>query len=283
MADYPLVSDTGNLASGESSGDLFYLFGTALRVGTAIGTININANENDITAASTSGVAMMAKSAGLLDATIDFSGIWPKAATTLGISSLVTFNSSVVKHVTGFTIDINFPEIPTTASTGSTGTWRRWMSGGTGQWSGTITAMADSAAAPVIPASGAASAAIFQMADNGGSDPTLTGSINIVRQSQVIRVGDRSVITYGFNGSGNLTQTGASPLPGLTAASGAIARPTWDLAGTGVANNEMVLTVATGRTYTAECFWTRLSLSWVMDAPVQVTGTLRVASDVSVA
>jgi hypothetical protein len=282
MADYPLVSDTGNLASGEASGDLFYLFGTAMRVGTAIGTININANENDITAASTSGVAMMAKSAGLLDATIDFSGIWPKATTMLGISSLVTFNAAIMKHVTAFTLDINFPEIDITSATGAAGTYRRYMSGGTGQWGGTITAMADNAAAPVIPASGAASAVTFKMAENG-TDPTLTGNININRQSQVVRVGDRSVITYGYAGSGNLTQTAGSTFPGITAASGTIARPTWDLAGTGVANNEMVMTVATGRTYTAECFWTRLSLSWVMDAPVQVTGTLRVASDVTVA
>lgn len=282
MADYPLTSELGNLASSAGSGDLLYLFGTAIRVGSDVATLTLESNEYDATTPTGSAVSMRTMNSGLRTGTVAFTGLWPRATNPLGLSALIAYGSGYVKHVKGFTINIQFPEIDITTATNSSSTWRKWMPGGTGTWSGTYNCLADNATAMSLPTTGTAGAATFTLADYGGTDPTLTGNITAPRLTQTVKIGAESLGVYSFSGSGALTQTAGTGV-GITAASGAIAKPSWDLDGDGVADNTMVLTVASGRTYTFPAFWTNLSLTWQMDQPVQVSGTLRIADTVTVA
>lgn len=279
---YPLTSETGNLTCTAASGDLLYLLGTSLRMTTDLATLNVNANEVDITQATTSGVNMFTKLNGLRDGTVDFSGIWPRTSPSSAMSALVTFGSGYVQYVNAFNIDITWPEIDITSFTGTASTgYRTYMPGGTGMWSGSWTCKADNATALTMPSVGAAAAATFKFYEDGATDPSLSGNIGTPKMTQKVKVGDYSEVTYSFSGSGDLTQAAGSTLPGLTAASGAITKPTWDINSDGTPDNTAVLTVATGRTYTFPAFWTKLSLSWKPDDVVRVTGTLRVAGAIT--
>jgi hypothetical protein len=281
---YPLTSETGNLTCTAASGDLLYLLGTSLRMTTDLATLNVNANEVDITQATTSGVNMFAKLNGLRDGTVDFSGIWPRTSPSSAMSALVTFGSGYVQYVNAFNIDITWPEIDITSFTGTASTgYRTWMPGGTGMWSGSWTCKADNATALTMPSVGAAAAATFKFYEDGATDPSLSGSIGTPKMTQKVKVGDYSEVTYSYSGSGDLTQAAGTSLPGLTSASGAITKPTWDINSDGTPDNTTVLTVATGRTYTFPSFWTKLSLSWKPDDVVRVTGTLRVAGSITAA
>jgi hypothetical protein len=284
MADWPLTSELGNLTCSAGSGDLLYLLGTSLRVAADVATLNIESNEYDATTPTGSAVNFMTMNAGLRSATIDFNGIYPRAASPLGITSLITFAAGYVKHVTAFNINIEFGEFDATATTGAVGNWRAFRPKGTGRWGGSYTCLADNATPPTLPSSAAsASAVTFKLGEDGVADPTLTGFITAPRLNQTVRIGDESQLVYSFTGSGDLTQTAGTALPGLTAASGVITKPAWDLNGDGTADNTCVLTVASGRTYTGPFFWTRLNLAWKMDDVVRVSGTLRAAGAITVA
>lgn len=282
---YPLTSETGNLTCTAASGDLLYLFGTSLRMTTDLATLNVNANEVDVTQATTSGVNMFAKINGLRDGTVDFSGIWPRTSPLGAMSALVTFGSGYVQYVNAFNIDITWPEIDITSFTGTASTgWRTWMPGGTGMWSGSWTCKADNATPPVMPSVGAAASATFKFYEDGATDPAITGSIGTPKLTQKVKVGDYSELGYSFSGSGDLTQAPGTALPGiLYSTSTAVTKPTWDLNSDGTPDNTCILTVATARTHTFPAFWTKLSLSWKPDDVVRVSGTLRVAGAITTA
>jgi len=280
---YPLTSELGNLTCTAASGDLLYHFGTAIRVGSDVATLTIESNEYDATTPTGSAVSMRTMNAGLRQGTVAYTGLYPRAANPLGLSSLITYASGYVQYVNAFTINMQFPEIDITSATGAAGSYRRWMPGGTGTWGGTYTCKADNATALTMPTVGAASSATFKLAEDGASDPSLAGNITTPRLTQTVKIGAESVAVYSFSGSGALTQSAGTALPGIFAASGAITKPSWDLDGDGVPDNTCLLTVASGRTYTFPAFWTNLSLTWQMDQPVQVSGTLRIAGDVTVA
>lgn len=285
---YPLTSETGNLTCSAGSGDLHYLFGTAIRLTTDMATLNLESNEIEVTTPGAS-LAMHARINGLRTGTVEFAGIWPRASTPLGITSLVTYASGYVQYVNAWSIDIAWPEIDITyfagGATGPTDpstSWRRWMPGGIGQWSGSYTCKADDTTPPSVPSTGSAAAATFYMMADGAAgttgDPSLAGNITTPRLTQRVRLGDFSELTYNFSGSGDLTQTAGTTFPGLTAASGAVSKPTWNLTATdSKPDNTCRLTVATGRYYEFPAFWTRLNLSWRVDDVVRVSGTLRVA------
>jgi hypothetical protein len=269
---YPITSETGNLTCTAASGDLLYLFGTALRMTTDLATLKIDSNEIDVTQATGSTINMMERNQGLRTGTVDFSGIFPRTTPPLGISALVTFNTGYVAYMNALTIDITWPEIEITEATGAATGWRKWMPGGIGTWSGSYTCKADVNDAPSLPTTGAPAAASFKLVE-AGTDPTLAGNIGIPSLSQRVRLGDYSELSYTFNGSGNLTQSNG----GLLAASGTIGKPTWNIAGTSTPDNTCRLTVGGSRRWDFPAFWTKLSLSWRMDDVVRVTGTLRIA------
>jgi len=285
---YPLTSETGNLTCSAASGDLLYLLGTSLRMTTDLATLNVSANEVEVTQATGSAVNMMERINGLRGATVDFSVIYPRSAPTAAMSALVQFATGYVQYVNAWTLDITWPEVDITSFTGvaSTG-WRTWMPGGMGSWGGSWTCKADNATALTMPSVGAAAAGTFKAFEDGvADDPTFAGNIGTPKLTQRIKLGDYSEVTYSYSGSGNLTQKAGTSFPGLLYAgttATAITKPTWDINGDGTPDNTTVLTVATGRTYTFPAFWTKLSLSWKVDDVVRVSGTLRVAGSITAA
>lgn len=286
---YPITSETGNLTTDVSvaSGDLLYLFGTALRMTTDFATLNVNANEIDVTQATTAGVNMAEKINGLRDATVDFSGIWPRTSPLGAISALVTYGGGYTYFINSFSIDISWPEIDITSFTGAASTgYRTWMPGGMGMWSGSYTCKADVTQVPSMPSVGASSSATFKFYEDGTDDPTLTGNIGTPKMTQKVKVGDYSEITYSFSGSGNLQQKAGTSLPGLLYAGTTltnITKPSWDLNSDGTPDNTCVLTVGGSRKYTFPAFWNKITLDWKVDDVVRVSGTLRVAGSITVA
>lgn len=280
---YPLTSELGNLTCTNGTGDLHYLFGTAIRVASDIATLTIEANEYDVTTPTGSAVNMRSMNAGIRTGTVAFQGIYPRAANPLGLGALITFASGYVQYVNAFTINLTWPEIDITSATNTSDSWRKWMPGGTGSWNGTYTCKAVNDTALSLPTLGAAAAATFKLAKDSSSDPTLAGNITAPRFVQTVKIGAESLVTYSFTGSGDLTQTAGNSFPGIFAASGVIAKPTWDDGGDGVPDNTCILQVASGRTYTFPAFWTSLSMNWVMDQPMRVSGTLRIADTCTLA
>ena len=279
---YPLTSELGNLTCTAGSGDLLYLFGTAIRIASDVATINIESNEYDATSPSGSAINMKTMNAGLRTGTVTFNGIYPRAANPLGLSALVTYASGYVQYVNSFTINITWPEVNITSARNTSATYHRWMPGGTGSWSGSYTCRADNATPPSEPTTGVAAAAAFRLAKDTASDPLLSGSITTPKFQQVVKIGDQSLIQYGFTGSGDLTQTAGDTFPGIFAASGAITKPTWDTSGDGTPDNTCRLLVATGRRFDFPAFWTNITLECVMDQPMRVSGTLRIADTCTV-
>lgn len=287
---YPLTSETGNLTCTAASGDLLYLLGTSLRVTTDVATLNVNANEVEVTQATGSAVNMMERINGLRDATVDFSGIYPRTSPLGAMSALVSYDTPAngyAQYCNAFTLDITFPEIDITRFTGTASTgWRTWMPGGMGSWSGSYTCKADDTTPPVMPTVGSPVAATFKVFEAGTDDPTFSGNIGTPRLSQRVRLGDFSELTYNFSGSGALNQKAGTGFPGLLYAGTSntpITKPSWDLNGDGTPDNTCVLTVATGRTHTFPAFWNKLSLNWKIDDVVRVSGTLRVAGAITTA
>ena len=284
---YPLTSETGNLVVSTASTDLIYLFQTAMRTTTDFATLDVQANTIDITQASTTAVNMMGQASGLRSATVSFNGIYPRTnpGGFLGTKSLVTFASGYAAYVSGWKIDISWPEIDITSALGTSGgSWRRYMPGGMGSWRGSYTCKADVNTAPTLPATGGSAAATFAMAEDGATDPSLYGNIIISSMGQRLRVGDFSEITYNFLGDGNLSQTAGTtvPLPGLLYATTLpITKPAWDTNGDGVPDVACVLTAATGRTHSFSAFWTQLSVECKLDDAVRVSGTLRVSDAIT--
>jgi hypothetical protein len=287
---YPLTSETGNLTCTVANSDLNQLFTNALRMTTDLATINIESNEIDVTQASGSAINFNAMIGGLRTGTVEFSGIYPRATTPLAVSSEIVYGTPAngyVQYCNAWNIDIAWPEIDITSINSSTPpTWRRWMPGGIGQWSGSYTCKADDTTPPVIPLTGSGESVTFKFAEAGATDPQLAGTITVPRLSQRVRLGDYSELTYNFRGSGNLTQTTTATYPGLlsTTTPFAITKPSWDVVGgNGIPDVTCTLTVATGRTWSFPAFWTRLNLAWKVDDVIRVSGTLRIADTATVA
>jgi hypothetical protein len=278
---YPLTSELANLTCTSGAGDLHYLFGTAIRVTGNVASFNLESNEYDATTPSGSAINMRTINAGIRTGTLAFEGLYPRAANPLGLTASITQGGTPIPFVREISLTITWPEIDITNAGSSTPTARRWMPGGTGSWAGTFMRLAPNDAPPTLPTTGTATSTVFKLAEDGVADPTLTGSITTPRYQQTVRIGGESALVYSFTGSGDLVQAAGTALPGLFAASGAISKPTWDSNGDGVPDNTCRLLVASGRYYDFPAFWTSITLKWVMDQPVQVTGTLRVADAVT--
>lgn len=278
---YPLTSELANLTCTSGAGDLHYLFGTAIRVTSNVASFNLESNEYDATSPTGSAVNMKTMNSGLRTGTLSFEGLYPRAANPLGITALISQGGTPIPYVREISLTLTWPEVQITSGGSSTPTWRRWMPGGTGSWAGTFTRLAANDVPPTLPTTGTATATVFKMAEDGASDPQLSGAITMPRYQQTVKIGGESALVYSFSGSGDLTQAAGSALPGLFAASGVIGKPTWDADDDGIPDNTCRLLVASGRYYDFPSFWTSITLKWVMDQPVQVTGTLRVADAVT--
>ena len=117
-----------------------------------------------------------------------------------------------------------------------------------------------------------------------GTDPTLTGVCMIQQRGHSIPIGsdDNQIVNLALTGTGALTASSGTTTAAVFPA-GAIDQPSWDLDGDGVADVEMVVTAATGRTYTFKTFWNRVNIRSSMAGLISVTVDLQLTGPLTVA
>lgn len=275
MAGRPLTGAAATITSVTSSTDLNRLLTTALK--NASITINQDAEEFDVSELSGSGSGAE-YIVGLASGTFDFEGTFPKSAPRVGNSGLVTYASGYAEFVNSWRLQCEYGETDITAFAASAVTARTFMPSGVYNWSGSYTAHAVSgnAITTVTAANTAAASATFKITEDGAADPALSGNILATAVRQTIRKPDIQVCEYTFRGSGDVTETKGSTLPGLRVAStGAWGIPDWDTDGDGVADVQVVITTASSRTITAYAFLRSISIEVAIGQPIRVSGTVR--------
>lgn len=275
MSGYPLVGTTATLTSVSGSADLAQLLVTALKIQEV--TVFEEAENFDVSELSGSGLGVE-RIQGISSGTFDFAGHFPKSAPRVGNTGLVTYNSGVVEFCNAWTLRAEFGEIDITSFAATGPTARTYMPNGLFDWSGTYSAVAVSGTAVTKPlaANTGAVSAVFKLTEDGASDPALSGSILLQSVRQTINKAQKQALEYTWAGSGTLTETKGATLPGLRVAStSAWGLPVWDADADGVADIEVVLTTASGRTITAYAFLRSLEISCEMGQPIRVSGTVR--------
>lgn len=127
------------------------------------------------------------------------------------------------------------------------------------EWSGSYNTLvgnttALTAALPPAPNT-AAAAATFTLSSTAPTN--FSGTIHHGPTGLHIPVADKNTLNFGFQGSSTLTAAGLENV----IAAGAVAVPTWDTTGDGIADCDLVFTTSTGRTVTGPAFWTALKFT----------------------
>jgi len=200
-----------------------------------------------------------------------FSGdaFFPRTAAKVGSQGSVTFASGDVLWVDGFDLNISWDEYEITRFGQSDATWKEFKPGLFPKISGTFTGFMDSgtAVSPPIAFTGSSAAATFKVTEDGTDDNVFTGNINLqeVATTANITSGELQRKTYKFDWDGAFT-TKSTGTPGInlfpaSTAGVALAQTTWDKDGDGVADRTVVLTAATGRTFTGYAWLKSVALS----------------------
>ena len=288
---YPITGDTGLIAvdAGASATDIYHLFQTALRPAEFRCT-------SSTAMLDTTGFAASLNSAtwtgGLPTASLEVVSYYPKAAPINAAGGLVTVGGSVLAGVYKYTLDINFASLDITSFTASPPTVMVYRPGVLCEWSGTYTQRHQSdAALPAVAASGGASATIaLKLQEDGGTDPSFTGSILRSQLTKTTRLRNLVEGEYSYQGTGDLTSVASTNYAGVLppAAGGGSAvvnMPDWALGGgapaDGIPSIPLVLTYSSGRTDTVVGFWHRLRLEVTMGELIKATTTVQLAGAIT--
>lgn len=128
-------------------------------------------------------------------------------------------------------------------------------------------------------------AAIFKLVEEG-TDPTLTGVCMIQQRGHAIPIGgsDNQIVNLAFTGTGPLIPSSGTTTAAVFPANVAgIPQPSWDLNADGVADVTIVVTAATGRTYSSACFWNRVNIRSSMAGLISVTVDLQLTGPLTIA
>lgn len=217
-------------------------------------------------------------SQGLYEATVDFKGVYPRAAPRFGASGLVTISGSTFFNAQSLRLDFDFGEEDITGMDGTAKAARDFMPSGFPIISGSLTANADSAAAIASVAAVHASGGnvVFKLTEDGAADPSFTGSSVGLIGGMNFTTTARGVIkpSFDFVVSGQLTSVAGSTLAALLPA-GTVDRSDWDTNSDGTADVSLVIQTAASRTYTGNAFLRSLSVEVAPGQPIMVSGTIR--------
>lgn len=275
---YGITGAAATITSITSGTDVYQLCTQALKQ--VQFRVSQEADEFDISELSGSG-AGAEYLAGLVSGTMDFEGHYPKSSPVLGNSGLVTYADGYVQRVSEWKIDVDFGEIPITWMTGTAVLAKKFMPAGIYSWNGSyIAQQVDSSAVNGPSASGyAGGSATFKITEDS-TDPALSGAIIVTGVAQTVRKADLINTEYTFRGSGAITETKGSTLPGLRrTTTGTWSTPDWDSDDNGTP--EMIFTLASGRTVTATVFLKSMSIECKIGEPVNVTGTIRFSGTIA--
>ena len=187
----------------------------------------------------------------------------------LGNTGLVAYSGSTNVYIDSYTININAAVHETTAFNGTAPTWKTFRPGVV-NWSGTMNARLDDAAASPLPLAvgGSPVSATFTY----GTTATLAGNIVITSVAPAIRVGGISLVPITFNGTSTLTPAGANSILGTTAFGGSAATgiPEWN--DNGSSAKPLTITTNSGNTLVgADGFWSSLSINVGVSQAVMVS------------
>lgn len=186
-----------------------------------------------------------------------------------GHQASISFSPGYVTNATAF--DINFAAASFDASVmGSTDTGNRWKTflPGLITWSGSYTALVDDTAVITDAANSSEPATMTLTVSTGLS---FAGSVFTTGGPVTINPQGLATVQYNFVGSGNVTVTGAT-LP--FAAASSIAIP---------AVGELVLTAASGQTYTGDAFWQSVRMSCPVAGQITTSITAQGTGDLAIA
>jgi hypothetical protein len=268
-----LTGSAAKIVSVTGSTDLEQLLVTALR-DTEL-TFNTEADQEET---SGKGDGYFTAAQGLANATLDFTGLYPRSAPRYGASGLLTIDGHTFYGVQSWNLDFDFGEDDITGQDGTAKTARDFMPLGFPRISGSLTAHADSASAlsSIAATHAAGGNVVFKLTEDGGADPSFTGtSVGLVGKLGFTTTA-RGVIkpTYDFIVSGQLTSVAGSSLPALLPA-GTVDASDWDLNSDGSADVSLVFQTAASRTYTGNAFLRSLSVKVGVGELIGVSGSIR--------
>lgn len=283
MANTPVTGAAATIGSVTSGTDLKQIVDTAITLNAWVP--NFISDSSDTTPLA----GLVARNtAGLRSGEVGFRGVYPRGTPRYGASGLVTFASGYVFICSQYSVTFDWGEADITGYTGAAQTWKRFRPGEVPRISGTFDALVSDDTTPALPtaANGSGAAVTFKLAEDGTADPSIAGNIVVTGNSydEITALATKLPLRYSFVGGGTTrwTTSAGDTLPPILPA-GDIDAPDWDANGDGAPDVSATFTLASGRTLTAPVFIRTLTVASSVNGIVTVSGTLRIAGDVTVA
>lgn len=203
---------------------------------------------------------------------------YPRATRQMGNNGTLTWASGGYSaYVLDYSLNVQAAALDYTSMSQSDKTFKYFRPSLLVGFSGTFNASFDAAVTlpgTESPATAPSSyaALTLKLLEDGASDPALAGNAFISQIGHTMNMGTAELqrLAFSFMGDGALTATAGSTLPCLWPA-GTIGQPTWDINGDGTPDQTIVVTAASGRTFTGTCFWTSVSVNVPMNGLIDVT------------
>lgn len=262
---YPIIGVDGSVTSW-SSGDLYATIVSRLSSNRA--RLNIFTDSFDVTALSTAQATHLAglySSSGTISGRPNFGGT-PRT----GAGGLVTFESGYVLHAYRWNIDISTTQVHDITPFATTPpTYKKFRPDRTvisGTYTCRVDATADIARTTALHETGAS---ITLRYGDSSTDGTIAfNAVTTVADVDIVTPGLQEV-TYSFVGSGAITPAGTGSVLGTDPVP--LSMPPWEFSSGSQVSRLLTLTAITGKTYTVEAFFTRISLACQMGQPVEMS------------
>jgi hypothetical protein len=256
---YPLIGDQGVVTSWGSANQNATILSNITPAST---TINIDGDPQRITGL---GVSTETEIPGLKSARGTISGFMGSSPYLGAICNVAYSSGGYALHVQSFEIVLSTAVHDLTEF--NAGNQYKKFRPDSLRWGMTYTAIIDSGTAIVAPPDTGASLPTVTL--TYGSGITCAGTGVIRSTAANITRGNKQMVTFGVDGNGNLTTAGGI-FGTSTLGSTFNTAPLWNAGGS--ATGAMVITAASGRTYTLnDSFWTSIRIRGTPTTPVQVS------------
>ncbi len=289
MAGYPLEGIEGTVTSITALSDLVTILHPT--TGAIIPhTITINQSVPALNITSQGDTGGMVNRAGLSSGTAQIVGHYPFVQRQIGATGLITLAGSTLALVRSWDLTVVSNVRNITATGQADLTCEYFCPSKTVSWSANAECLVESGT--VVRSLTSSSTALVSYPAfvakiiEEGTDPTLTGTCMIQQRGHAISIGgsDNQIVNLALTGTGPLIPSSGTTTAAVFPANVAgIPQPSWDLNGDGVADVTLVVTAATGRTYSSACFWNRVNIRSSMAGLISVTVDLQLTGPLTVA
>jgi len=286
MSGYPLEGIEGTVTSITASSDLATILHptTGSIVPHTIG-VSESAPALNITSQGDSGMQVRA---GLSSGTLQIVGHYPFVQRQIGATGVITLGGTTLALVRSWDLTVTSNVRNISNQDQADKTCEYFCPSKTVAWTGNAEVLVESGTAPrLITKSSALLAdypAFVAKIIEEGTDPTLTGVCQIQQRGHAIPIGgsDNQIVNLAMVGKGPLTASSGTTTAAVFPA-GEVDQPSWDLDANGIADVTIVITAATGRTYSSACFWNRVNIRSSMAGLISVTVDLQLTGPLTVA